>query len=562
MAIRARDKGYHKVSVYAEDGAGFKMYTITDGEAGYIRKWSLSIGPKNYEGTKVEEFINTLKDIIDERKLQKYSDYKKDIIVIYTEELNYIRGFFRNYVTEDFELYVQLLDFFEFREISDWSEDVHTSREIANYASFLMTNVFKPYKKVFLTPNQKTRYKIMLKAKEYEDDCAKGIYPNNPDIYLYLKMGLFGGINYFLKKGLITDPMVEYDLNSAYIFDFLIEVHCMTAFVPVDTANWEYYISSKTKGSLGRYKIRYFSKSRKVHCYKDINGVNCEDGEHTQIFIFNNVDLGTFLSLVDTAIVECCYLFECEMNRIPKYLMDVLVEEYTKKVELKHVDDLAYDLQKIVLNGIYGGSIRKLIDSLDIKKDSKKTAFAPQWGVWTCSYCKKYLIELANTLDGWYYSDTDSIFCLDTKENREKVEAFNAKIRAKVKDFCDEFGYDYEVLKNLGTFEEECKISKFKTWKNKVYAYKDAETDEVTVKAAGSNKEEIGNDDSVFDLEDIPMGTKLFGYWSNKHHEADIDGVHYESDSSYYELPARGKAAELLVKLAILQKLQLKYKDN
>jgi hypothetical protein len=562
MAIRAKDKGYHNVSVYSEDGCGFKIYTITDGYAGYIRKWTLSVGPKNYQGTNATDFIETLKDIIDERNLKKYSEHKKDIIVIYTEELNYIRGFFKDYVTEDFALYVQLLDFFEFREISDWSEDVHTAREIATYADFLMTNVFKPYNKVFLTPNQKTRHKIMLKAKEYEDETAKDIYPKNPDIYFYLKMGLFGGLNYFLKRGIIDEPMVEFDLNSAYIFDFLVEAHCMSAFVPVDTENWEYYMSSTNKGSLGRYKIKYLAKSRKVHCYKDINAVNCEYGEHTQMFIFNNVDLKTFLSLVDAAVVECCYLFECEMGSIPKYLMDVLVEEYTKKVELKHEDELAYALQKIVLNGIYGGSIRRLEDSLEIKKDKKKTVFAPQWGVWTCSYCKKYLIALANNLDGWCYSDTDSIFCLDTPENRAKVEAFNNKIRAKVKDFCDKFGYDYEVLKNLGTFEEECKISKFKTWKNKVYAYKDAETGEVTVKAAGCNKKEVGNDDSVFDLENIQMGTKLFGFFTSNHHEADIDGVHYESESSYYEIPAKGKLAEFLVKLAILQKVQLKHKDN
>ena len=66
-------------------------------------------------------------------------------------------------------------------------------------------------------------------------------------------------------------------------------------------------------------------------------------------------------------------------------------------------------------------------------------------------------------LDGWIYSDTDSIYCFDTVENRERINAYNDEIRSKVKHFCEEFGYNeyYDDLKDIGKFETEHEIVKF-----------------------------------------------------------------------------------------------------
>ena len=107
--------------------------------------------------------------------------------------------------------------------------------------------------------------------------------------------------------------------------------------------------------------------------------------------------------------------------------------------------------------------------------DSAKISTIPLWGVYTLSYTKQLVFELATQLVGWRYSDTDSIYCDDTPENRAKLEAFNSKIRAEVKQFCDKFGYDYNILQDLGTFKKEAEIVKFRSFGVKMYAYRKVE---------------------------------------------------------------------------------------
>lgn len=537
--ITIKDKDTHNYSVYQIVGAGLELEIKNDYEnlRGIIINWSLDIDGTLYNGDSFEKLVNFLQKVIDNFGLKKYSEHKKDILVIYIDNLDKIRGFFEDYITQDFTHYVQVFNFIEFRDISNW-QALHSAVEIYKYADFLIKNVFVPEEFFYLTPNQKVRKNIQKKAKAYGDTTAKDLFPE-PSAFDTMRLGLYGGLCYCPYPNLvIKDPLIEIDIDSAYIFDFLIQKHVMSDLISVEPSNWEYYLTADNVTSIGWYKIKYSCYTNKCHCFKDIDDNRVEQGEGEADFIFNNIDLKIFLSLVDAKSVECKSLKVADLDYLPEYLRDQLIEEYVKKEELKKTkgsDDPETKLQKVCVNGIYGDSIRKFDESWDIKKAKNNAAMIPQWGIWTTSYCKAYLLGLALQLDGWYYSDTDSIYCKDTKQNRKIIDEYNEMIREETQEFCKLFGYEYEPLKDLGTFQIKDEIVKFKAITHKIYMYK-TKNDDMVLKAAGSSKTTVILDESLFGLDKIPVGERTFGFIKNK---------------SYFELSLEDKAAELMTEYIV-----------
>ena len=540
--ITIKDKGYGNFSVYEEIGCGlhFDIELIEKDniiEKGKIGNWELTVGPKELSGYGIEALTNMFDIIIEKFMLKQLSVAKKKLVVIYIDNLNKIRGFFRNIITEDFTHYVQVKNYIEFRDITAWNKDLHQATEIAEYAQFLIDEVFVPNKYFYITVPQSVRRRLKEAWKTDKNSIAKDIYPEDYGKYRLMKMALFGGLCYCPYPNLIIEePMIEIDLDSAYIFDFLIERHCMSEANEEDPNNWEYFLSSTNKTSLGKYKIHYACSTNKAHCYKNYRGENVEYGEHTDTFILTNIDLAIFMSLVTILDIECDYLISYELEYLPEYVRETIINEYVKKEALKYSgNENAYQVQKAALNSLYGSTIRNL-DSIEAyKNDYKNAIICPQWGIWTTAYCKKYLLGLATKIDGWYYSDTDSIYCKDTEENRKLIEEFNANIRAKTKAFCEKFGYDYNKLKKIGTFEIKNEIKKFKAIKQKIYMYT-TNDDRLILKAAGCNKrEEILNDD-IYYLDKIPVGERTFGFFT---------------EDSYFEMLLKNEAAEYMTMLNI-----------
>ena len=142
-------------------------------------------------------------------------------------------------------------------------------------------------------------------------------------------------------------------------------------------------------------------------------------------------------------------------------------------------------------------------------------------------------MTLGSKLDGWLYSDTDSIFCFDTPDNRKKIEAFNKKTRETVKNICDLYGYDFEDYKDLGCFMIEEKITKFKAWKQKQYVFTNTDG-KITKKAAGCNRNVVV-DESIYDKNEVPIGEKVIHKFFNDFPaKVKKDGKEYFSETSYY----------------------------
>lgn len=481
---------------------------------GYLVNWSIE---DKYgillSGSNRESFFNATKDLINMYGLERMTDLSAKKIVIYIDRLDKIRGFFNDLITEDDGIIVTLSDLIEFREYSQWiaSNNIKDMQEIVD-------KIFIPEKYFYLTPNQRTR-KLLLKDANID---FKELYPDTYNDYKCIRKSLFGGICYCPYPDVIIDhPMLCLDIKSAYIFSLLIEQHICSKAIEVDPSKWEYYIDNPYEQSLGFYTIHYSTSSNIISCYKDVDGNNLCKGEHTVKMWLNSIDLEILRTLPYIHIHDCVctYLEQYEMQSVPRYVMDRLVYEYVKKSEISEEETpILYHLQKVVLNGIYGNTIKKVDNEDDYKLLKKTNALAPQWGIWTTSYTKKLLLGLATKLTGWYYSDTDSIYCLDTPENREIIKAYNEEIAKRVEAFCNQYGYDFEKLYALGSFELKYEIKKFKALKQKEYLFTTTDN-KMIVKAAGCNKDEMKLDDHLYDLETLPVGTRVFpklendSYW-------------------------------------------------
>lgn len=528
-----------KCDYYLEKPFALKINSFTKDEAGYIENWELKTPDSLYTGDDVEVLMQTLICLIEQYKLG-YNTRKGEVvlgsrnkIIIYTDNVEKAKGFLFLCSTDcEFTQYVEVFEFIEIRNIVAWNKDVKTVYDIYDYAKFLIEEVFIPENYWFLTPNQIPRKHIKEALKN--NDTVHELFPNLYSDYKFLRQALFGGILYTPYPGkLVERPMLALDLTSAYIYCLLVEEHCMTKFEEVNPLQFEFYMDDNNGyNSIGCYKIHYSSWSNKIHCFKDITDISLQKGDHEIDIVLNNVDLKILLSLCDNVYsCQCEYLLECKTGHLPKALMDIIVEEYIKKTEYTGNKK---KVQKTVVNGIYGDTIKKINSEAEFKRIAKNPYMPPQWGVFTTSYCKRLLLELATCVEGWYYSATDSIYCLDTKENRDKLEAFNTKVRNKVYDFCRFNGYDFDKLKGLGEFKIEAEIKKFKVFRPGAYCYT-TNKNKMVLKASGCNKEQIAVDDSLYSKLFLPAGTKLMKEFNPETTECDFNGKHYISYGSYWE---------------------------
>lgn len=496
---------------YLEDGFGL---TIDLDE-----NWQLAHKDEVFSGHGDRQLIAVLHNLKKRYDLQLHGKATYDTILIYTDNLLKVIGLLRNQDCEKFgNIYLRIENHFEFREITRFKE-LTDCVEIADYAQYLFDNLFIPDQCAYLTPNQVPRKRIKKARKNMNDMTAQNLFPTSFAQYEVFRKALFGGMVYVPYKNVVIDqPMMCLDLTSAYIYDLVIEKHCYIGPKSVDSQLWELYLRNDVKSSLGCYKLKYSCPSTKIHCFKNIDGENFKSGEHIVNAILTSVDLETIMEIAHVTEIECFWLKEFEMNDLPRYMLDEIVKQYATKVSLKN-DKQAYNLQKPILNGIFGDCIVKYDEASYIKTYKNTPSIAPEWGIWCCAYARKNLLKLANKVAGWIYSDTDSIYCYDTEENRRLAEEYNNQARAKVKAFCEKYGYDYELLKDLGTFKVEKTIKKFKAITQKAYMYQTTD-DEFKLVAAGLNQDTIDVTPELFDKPTLNYGSRTYKYVDeNGYHE-------------------------------------------
>ena len=476
----ARDKGTGHVSIYPT----YPFFIDIDFDGNSITGWTLSSQSELYSGVDSTELIYTLNMLIDKFELTTYSDHKQDYIIIYTDNLLKVKSLLPD-LYQDFSTYLVAMEYFDIRDYSDFGD---------KDSMLVWYEQFVDEKRAYISPSQAMR-KRLLKAVG-DDTTAKDIYPPTIRDYKYEREGIHGGVVYTSDSSgrVYNKPMLALDLTSAYIYGLLIEPHCMSARQSVPTTDWEYYLNNSNYGSIGTYDIEYSFMFQYIRCFKDVNGKHLKNGHNKVRMILDNIALNSFINLPHMVIhnINCLKLTEFKIDYMPEYYRNFSVKLFIDKQTLDR-DTIEYKNHKRYLNsGVYGNLLvdmfkytnketgesasdyQRRLDKLYYRKalsPKAKVSTIPLWGVYTLSYTKKLVYDLATQLVGWRYSDTDSIYCEDTPENRAKIKAFNDDIRAKVKAFCEQFDYDYEQLKDLGTFKIEAEIDKFRSFGIKQYAY-------------------------------------------------------------------------------------------
>ena len=208
---------------YNTTGVGVVFNSITKNGAGYLINWELATPTGIIHGNTVEEFITKLLQIKDELKLEKRSDYNKDLLVIYTTNLDQIYGFLHNYdenINRFGNYYFDFLDVFEFRDITLFFYKLENDAlEIAKHAQQLIDESFIPNKYFYITPTQEVTKKI---RKKCDSNIAIELYPQSPNEYNELLSSYFGGFCICNYPGIIVNDLsAEFDRTSAYIYDLL-----------------------------------------------------------------------------------------------------------------------------------------------------------------------------------------------------------------------------------------------------------------------------------------------------------------------------------------------------
>lgn len=552
--------GYKKFAAYKKNVYLLTLNAVYTNKGGFIKGWQMwQNGQMIMDGraqADLKMYFNYLEETL---KLKDYSDAKQDRIIVYIDDVDKIKGFFYSLLTEEFSPYSVLINHIEFRTYESWVKE-SSPEELSKSIQSIVNNVFIPEKYFYLTPNQRSRKQLAKICKEQKNDIAKNVFPESVEDYKTLREALYGGICYCPLPGVIKEKRIlGLDICSAYIYSMLTQKYPISAPKKEDPTRWEFYSNNPFEGSLGIYKIRYSTASNVLHCFKeyisDEKGANLVSGTNVEVILtLDNVDLNIFLNLPKVYIleVECLYLETYDLGPLPDYFKEFLIKEYLKKFNIdKQKNPVEYKLQKTILNGLYGNTIKKLnLNNYDSLKN--KAYLAPQWGIWTTSHTKKHLLDLALQIEGWLYSDTDSIYCYDTYKNLSTIKHYNNKTRSIMEEFIEDYCFnvsdkDKEALLELGYFEIENKIKKFKALKQKEYLYTTMD-DKIVVKAAGCNKEEMPLNDSLYKLDQLPVGTKTFTFTYEDAIEDDIDGEHYESpDGYYYESTIGGEAAKAVL---------------
>lgn len=179
-----------------------------------------------------------------------------------------------------------------------------------------------------------------------------------------------------------------------------------------------------------------------------------------------------------------------DRGEMPTWLKIEVFEYFKNKCSLKGVNDLLYAKSKNMLNGVYGMTATAIIREVfkmdddwiltkkKTTKDDDETAlnkyyrsynnFMPyQYAVWTTAHARDALFTMIEYVgyDNFLYCDTDSVFYIETPENRERMEKYAQECRQRAIDAGAYVGDKY-----LGEPTDEPKIRAFRAIHSKCYA--------------------------------------------------------------------------------------------
>ena len=179
---------------------------------------------------------------------------------------------------------------------------------------------------------------------------------------------------------------------------------------------------------------------------------------------------------------------------LPDYLTQAIAFFYRRKSELKKItredpknEALKKELLKVkgMLNSCYGMCVSRLnttdilyndcgeweeVEGKPYAEIIKKQFLSPYWGIYVTAYCRERILTAFKKLgNNALYGDTDSV-----KVRGDYSDIFNninAEIMEINRKICTRLKLDYDLYRDIGTFDNEGTYTQFKTYGAKRYVY-------------------------------------------------------------------------------------------
>lgn len=377
---------------------------------------------------------------------------------------------------------------------------------------------------------------ILIKNKKYLKKIRS--LTLEPEEYTIVRSAFIGGFTHasFMAIGKIYENVASFDFTSSYPFVMLTQYFPMSKGVKVKIESLE-----QAKEYLKEYCCIFRCRFNNLRARQDVpdNYLSFSKIEEkfTDDTILNNGRIYSApqatvcITEIDFDIICKTYTFDSvqfsdfyiySRGYLPKEFMEIIIELYKKKTELKGIQgkEEEYLKAKGMLNSLYGMAVTNIIreenkysdeweepEFPDIEKAIKsynnqygRFLYYP-WGVYVTAHARRNLwTGILACGNDYKYSDTDSIKITNYEKHMNYIEKYNARCIDLIKKVCEWYKFDFEEFEPtdingkkhlIGVWDFEGVYDRFKTLGAKRYITE--KNDKITLTCAGVGKKAGAN---------------------------------------------------------------------
>ena len=388
---------------------------------------------------------------------------------------------------------------------------------LGEYADQLHAEYTMNKQKIPLTSTGIVRAYIKREIKNgrYYTGHIANLYPPTVAEYNYTMRWLFrGGYTHAQTKicGEIYNNVTSWDLTSAYPAVMLQKSYPNTPFIMTeaplqDIENGKAVIFTAEFTNITAVTPHTIESKHKCIDYQNAIFENGRLYSADKLIVMlTEIDYKIYQQFYKWGGMKILYAKSAYKKPLPDYLTQAIAFFYRRKSELKKMtrDDpkneaLKKELLKVkgMLNSCYGMCVSRLnttdivyndcgeweeIEGKPYAEIIKKQFLSPYWGIYVTAYCRERILTAFKKLgNNALYGDTDSVKVLG--DFSEIFDNINAEIMEMNRKICTRLKLDYNLYRDIGTFDNEGIYSKFKTYGAKRYVY--THDDETTAVIAG-----------------------------------------------------------------------------
>ena len=389
------------------------------------------------------------------------------------------------------------------------SEEIHYCvndvQILGEYADQLHAEYTLNKQKIPLTSTGIVRNYIRREIKNgrYYTGHIANLYPPTVTEYNYTMRWLFrGGYTHAQTKicGEIYNNITSWDLTSAYPAVMLQKSYPATPFIITETPLRDIE-NGKAVIFTAEFKnivaVTPHTVESKHKCIDYRNAI-FENGRlysaDKLIVMLTEIDYKIYQQFYKWDSMKILYAKSAYKKPLPDYLTRAIAFFYRRKSELKKMtrndpknEALKKELLKVkgMLNSCYGMCVSRLNTTDIIYNDCgeweevegkpyaeiiKKQFLSPYWGIYVTAYCRERVLTAFKKLgNNALYGDTDSVKVLG--DFSEIFDNINAEIMEMNRKICTRLKLDYNLYRDIGTFDNEGIYTQFKTYGAKRYVY-------------------------------------------------------------------------------------------